>query len=151
MATLAEKRYLSDIDKYALCQCATKSESTILEMVAITGINEVRVKSMLTSLLNNSYMTVENRYTAKSKRNVNYYKVTKAVFRPRSKESYEQEFNTNHSNRALDTSGKYDKLIASNPNLRLITFDRASHPTVRPKRKSSYKGIGSSFAHFDGF
>jgi hypothetical protein len=151
MVTMVEKRYKSDIDKFALCQCAEKAETTILEMVAATGLNEIRVKTLLGYLIKYSYLTVEKRYTKKVKRHVNYYKATKAKFKPKSKETYEQEYNEKNSNRAIDTSGKYDELIASNPNLRVITFDK--HKTTIPssKRKSYYRGIGSSFAHFDGF
>lgn len=122
---------------------------SLLDLVKhFPDISITTLRGICYDMENNGYLTSINGFDRITRKNYKKYKATAKHFVEKSYDKIADEFyRSTMAQRNENMKGKYDQLIASNPNLRIIRkIDEPLPADWWGKKKEHFTGIGSSFA-----
>lgn len=112
----------------------------------IPDMTRASIRAVCYDLVKDKYLDIIKFSSPKNFKSMNKYKATGKPFKEKTIHEITSEYMESRSNASDLRKGKYDDLIASNPNLRIIRkMDAPLPPDWWGKKKDKFRGIGSSF------
>lgn len=137
---------------YNACKEKAMSGKDVKELF---GFSFHQAKAYLQTLEEDGHVIKHKFYSKPNHCWIAQYKSTELVYKPRTEEQVMEYLVKVYGGRSTLQfgEGKYDELIANNPNLRKVSlFEDKDHDYFRqPIKKSGKTGIGSSFSLYDNF
>lgn len=134
---------------YNLCN---EKPYTYKEMEAITGFTFYQTKLYMNTMNEQGYLEKTKHYNSQTKAFFSKFKATEKQFKPKTIEQVEKIIAELHgSSPEKFGKGKYDDLIANNPNLRKVKlFDEKGHDYfLNGQTGKVNRGIGSTWSLYD--
>jgi predicted transcriptional regulator len=144
------KQYKLQVLRYTIYETCKDFPYTITQLAEKLGVAKSSLTCSLEYLEEENYIIKSSHLDKTIGKWVNYYRTSNRPYRHPDLDKMQEEFNLQRSRRDLDTNGPYDHLINANPNLRVIKQENKKLPRAGGVRKEKWRGIGSSFAMFNG-
>ncbi len=110
------------------------------------NMKKAAIRAVCYDLEKGKYLDVIKYNSKTTFKAIKKYKASGKPFREKSLDEVSREYMEARSNAHVNYRGKYDELIAKNPNLRIIRKTDAPLPeNWWGKKKDTFTGIGSSF------
>ena len=149
------QRYLDcDVRRVEILTAFNNQCLTVKDISDNTSMPRDTVNYIVKDMVENLFLTLVVKKDRKIDKLLNHYAISEVKFVPKTIEELELIYPVGYFTRLKkapvvdgDVKGKYDDLIAANPNLRIIKAKWETHPElfVAPKRKPINYGIPSSF------
>ena len=137
--------------KHLICtEC--KEPKTMLEICNMFEGKHSKVKMWMHHLVKENYLVLTKQYNQPTKRWINSYSLTDKEFKLKTDdEIWDDVRNIRTKAREFKIEGKYDQMIADNPNLRTVKlFDTKDNSYFLNGQTGKTKGgIGSTFSMYD--
>lgn len=155
MTTLALQKKLKSIDQYQkqIYEMCKQESFSYKEVKSALNVTIFKAKTYVNYLEKNGYLKIvggrkENRGTQSYR-----FIATSKEYNVRTDDEIKEHIVSTYTDKMQNTiKGKYDDIIASNPNLRVIKlFDTKPAADFTVKRKQGSRGISSSWTMFDSF
>lgn len=112
----------------------------------LPDMKKAAIRAVCYDLEKDNYLEVIKYNSPTTMKSMKKYKASGKPYREKSIDEITREYMESRSNAHVNYRGKYDELIAKNPNLRIIRKTDAPLPeNWWGKKKDVFTGIGSSF------
>ena len=142
-----------DLNKEIIYNACKEKALTGQDIVQMFGFTFHQAKSYLEQLLEDNHLEKNKIYHKKRRCWLALYKSTNLVYKPRTAAQVEEYLIKVYGGRTTQSfgEGKFDDLIANNPNLRKVKlFDEKDHDYFKqPMKKTGKTSIGSTWSLYD--
>lgn len=142
--------------KYMVFNLLKNDFMSVPDIMAVTGIERSKLQHVITSLMSKHHLHKSKRQASERKTLI-CYKATDYEYKPKDIEELEKYYNGRMKsmsrlahNQEDEVANHIEKVNSTTTIYRLLNRKSADIPKNKPVKKSAYRGIGSSFALFDG-